>query len=138
MREAQDASDNWIASRICPAMEHRQVDAGKPVRFKGLYAMPAFPAQPLEIPANTHVILLLDNSVLQTAYPELVMSGGRDAEVDVTYAEALYDAKGEKGNRNEVAGRHIEGITDEFISDGGEQRAYQPLWWRTWRYAQLE
>jgi alpha-L-rhamnosidase len=138
-REAQDADNNWdLVQDLVPAMEHRQVEAGKPVRFEGLSAMPAFPAQPLEIPANTHVTLLLDNSVLQTAYPELVMSGGRDADVHLTYAEALYDAKGEKGNRNEIAGRHIEGITDEFISDGGEQRAYQPLWWRTWRYAQLD
>ena len=138
-REAQDADNNWeLVQDLLPAMEHRQVEAGKPVRFEGLASMPAFPAQPLEIAANTHVTLLLDNSVLQTAYPELVMSGGRDAEVRLTYAEALYDAKGEKGNRSEIEGRHIEGVADEFISDGGTQRAYQPLWWRTWRYLQLD
>ncbi len=138
-REAQDADNNWeLVQDQLPAMEHRQVEAGKPVRFEGLSAMPQFPAAPLEIPANTHVTLLLDNGVLQTAYPELVMSNGRDAEVRLTYAEALYDAKGQKGNRNEIEGRHIEGVSDEFISDGGEHRAFQPLWWRTWRYLQLD
>lgn len=138
-REAQDADNNWeLVQDQLPAMEHRKVDAGKPVRFDGLASKPAFPAAPLEIPANSHVTLLLDNSVLQTAYPELIMSGGLDAEVKITYAEALYDAHGDKGNRNEIAGRHIEGISDEFISDGGEQRAFEPLWWRTWRYLQLD
>lgn len=138
-REAQDADNNWelVRDRL-PAMEHRKVDAGRPVRFEGLAAMPAFPAAPLEIPANAHVTILLDNGVLQTAYPELVMSNGRDAEVQLTYAEALYDAHGQKGNRNEIEGRHIEGVSDEFISDGGEHRAFEPLWWRTWRYLQLD
>jgi len=138
-REAQDADNNWeLVQDLLPPMEHRQVEAGKPVRFEGLAAMPAFPASALEIPANTHATLLLDNSVLQTAYPELVMSGGRDSEVRFTYAEALYDAKGNKGNRSEITGRHIEGVSDEFISDGGEHRAFQSLWWRTWRYLQID
>jgi alpha-L-rhamnosidase len=138
-REAQDSDNNWeLVQDLLPAMEHRKVEAGRLVRSKGLANKPEFPGQPLEIPANTHVTLLLDNGVLQTAYPELVMSGGRDADVHLTYAEALYDAKGQKGNRNEIEGRHIEGVADEFISDGGERRAYQPLWWRTWRYLQAD
>jgi len=137
--EAQDADNNWeLVQDLLPAMEHRLTDAGKPVHAEGLAAQPAFPAQPLEIPANTHVTLLLDNGVLQTAYPELVLSSGRDAEVKFTYTEALYDAQGNKGNRNEIAGRHIEGVSDEFISDGAKRRDYQPLWWRTWRYLQID
>lgn len=138
-REAQDADNNWeLVQDLLPAMEHRLTDAGKTVRVEGLAAQPAFPAQPLEIPANSHVTLLLDNGVLRTAYPELVLSSGRDAEVRLTYTEALYDAQGNKGNRNEIAGRHIEGVSDEFISDGAERRDYQPLWWRTWRYLQID
>ena len=66
------------------------------------------------------------------------MSGGRDATIAVTYSEALYDAQGHKGNRNEIAGRHIQGITDEFIAGGGDERRFQPLWWRTWRYLRLD
>jgi hypothetical protein len=84
------------------------------------------------------VVLLLDHRVLQTAYPELTVSGGRNATIAVTYSEALYDAHGDKGNRNEIAGRHIEGITDRFIAGGGEGRVFEPLWWRTWRYLQID
>lgn len=138
-REAQDADNNWelVQDRL-PAMEHRLVDAGKPVRVEGLPSEPNFPAQPLEVPANSHITLLLDHSVLQTAYPELITSGGRDAQIRFTYGEALYDEHREKGNRNEIAGRHIDGVSDQFITDGGDHRNFQPLWWRTWRYLQID
>ncbi|HTD53786.1 MAG TPA: alpha-L-rhamnosidase C-terminal domain-containing protein, partial [Silvibacterium sp.] len=138
-REAQDADNNWeLVQDPLPPMEHRQIDAGTVVRTGGIPSAAAFPASPLEIPANSHVVLLLDNRRLQTAYPELTLSGGKDAEVKLTFAEALYDANGQKGNRNKIEGRHIEGITDEFISGGGDARSFQPLWWRTWRYLQLD
>jgi hypothetical protein len=138
-REAQDADNNWeLVQDLLPAMEHKSTLAGRIVRMNGVSGIISNPQGSLDIPANTHATLLLDNGVLQTAYPELVMSNGRDAEVRLTYAEALYDAKGQKGNRNEIEGRHIEGVSDEFISDGGEHRAFQSLWWRTWRYLQLD
>jgi hypothetical protein len=138
-REAQDAPTHWeLVQDPLPPMEHRLVDAGVPVRVEGMASIPAFPAAPLDVPANSHITLLLDHRTLQTAYPELTMSGGRDAVVRLTYSEALYDTQGKKGNRNEVAGRHIEGISDQFISGGGGARVYDPLWWRTWRYLQIE
>lgn len=138
-REAQDAPNRWeLVQDSLPAMEHTLVDAGDPVRVEGLPSIPAFPSAPLEIPANSHVTLLLDHHVLQTAYPELITGGGRDAEIRITYSEALYDSHGGKGNRNDITGRHIEGITDVLVSDGGAGRAFEPLWWRTWRYLQIE
>ena len=81
--------------------------------------------------------LLLDRGELTTAYPSLEISGGAHTTVDLTYAEALYDDHGRKGDRNEVAGRHIAGVEDHILSDG-QQRTYRPLWWRTWRYIQVE
>lgn len=138
-RGAQSLDTNWESvPDSLPPMEHREVAAGKLVRIEGLPALPAFPAQPLTIPANTHVTLLLDNRVLQTAYPVMVVSGGRDAVVRLTYAEALYDAHGQKGNRSQIAGRHIQGLYDEFISGGGNERTFAPLNWRTWRYLQID
>jgi hypothetical protein len=138
-REAQDSPSHWeLVQDSLPAMEHRLVDAGAPVRGEGIGSTPAFPAAPLEVRANSHVTLLLDHRTLQTAYPELTISGGRNAEIRLTYSEALYDAQGKKGNRNEITARHIEGITDQFISGGGEGQIYETLWWRTWRYLQIE
>ena len=138
-RGASDADNPWeLVQDSLPPMEHRLVAAGEPVRATGIDGAKSFPEKALTIPANSHVTLLLDNQVLQTAYPELTVSGGHDADIHLTYAEALYDAQGNKGNRNEVEGRHIEGITDHFIADGGEGHVFQPLWWRAWRYLQID
>jgi len=138
-REAQDAPNYWeLVQDLLPPMEHRAVSAGKIVRAEGVASTSGFPSAPIDIAANSHVTILLDNHVLQTAYPELTLSGGRDSEIKLTYSEALYDAHGKKGNRDEIAGRHIQGITDVVIPDGRGARKFQPLWWRTWRYLQLE
>jgi hypothetical protein len=75
-------------------MEHRLVSAGASVRVEGIASIPSFPDAPLEIPANSDVTLLLDHKTLQTAYPELTISGGRDAEIRLVYSEALYDEHG--------------------------------------------
>ena len=55
------------------------------------------------------------------------------------YAESLFKTSPrEKGNRNEIEGKEFIGNYDEFVLDGGAHRAFRPLWWRTWRYLQLE
>ena len=51
--------------------------------------------------------------------------------------EALKDADGQKGNRNEIEGKAISGIRDVIRPDGGPDRRYQTLWFRTYRYVQL-
>ncbi len=85
------------------------------------------------------VMLLLDQGMLTTAFPELTLSGGRGATLTFTYAEALTDPKtGEKGNRNEVEGKQIEGPQDVFLPDGGASRLFRPLWYRSFRYVQLK
>jgi len=37
-----------------------------------------------------------------------------------------------------VDGKQFVGYEDVFISDGGANRTYRPLWWRTWRYLQIK
>jgi hypothetical protein len=81
--------------------------------------------------------LLLDQGYLTTAYPELTVSGGTGAHIDMRYAETLYIHKGDKGNRNDVAGKQFYGPADTYIADGGGHRTYRPLYWRTYRYIQL-
>jgi hypothetical protein len=57
--------------------------------------------------------------------------------VTLTYAEALVDAAGRKGNRNDVEGRTIRGVRDAF-RPSGERRRFQTLYWRSFRYIQLD
>jgi len=134
-----DTPNNWQLIRDpLPAMDWRETPGGQIVRMSGIATAGGFPDAPLEVAANQKVSLLLDNTVLTTAFTNLVVSGGKDASIRVTYAEALKDAKGEKGNRNEIAGKKIIGVYDEYITDGAENRTLSSLVWRTWRYLQLD
>lgn len=90
------------------------------------------------IPANQKVTVLFDQGNLTTGYPELLVSKGKGSRIKLTYAEAMYDSKGIKGNRNEIEGKQIKGYADIFLSDGGTNRLFRPLWFRTWKYLQLE
>lgn len=92
----------------------------------------------LRINPRSKVSFLLDQGYLTKSYPRLILSGGKDASIRLTYAEALYDNQGQKGNRNEVEGRKMLGNYDVFIPDGGESRIFSPLWFRTYRYLRVE
>jgi len=93
---------------------------------------------PLTIPANRKVSILIDNGVLTTAYPELYVTKGKGAAVKISYAEALFDANGQKGNRDAIDGKKLLGYTDVFLPDGGTNRLFRPLWFRTYRYIRID
>ncbi len=93
---------------------------------------------PLLIPANSSIKILLDQSYETTAYPELIVSKGKGAAIKMIYAEALLDSNGQKGNRNDISGKTIKGLFDVFYPDGGNRRTFMPLWFRTYRYLQIE
>jgi hypothetical protein len=123
-----------------PPMEHREVPVGHIVRATGVEATAmagAFPERPLTIPPRTEVRLLLDHGEMVNAYPELRVGGGRGTSLRLTYAEALYDKDGQKGDRRELAGKDILGVYDELLADGGPERTFGPLWWRSWRYLEI-
>jgi hypothetical protein len=120
-----------------PAMESTPTQPGKIVRTT---TSTHFPEQSLTIPAHTKTTLLLDRATLTTAFPSLTVSKGRASRITLTYAEALYDAKHEKGNRSDITNKTMD-LTlthDVFLPDGSPNRTFTPLWWRTWRYLQLD
>ncbi|MEM6844312.1 MAG: family 78 glycoside hydrolase catalytic domain [Bacteroidota bacterium] len=94
--------------------------------------------QSVTISAKQQATILLDHTYLTMGYPSLTVSGGMGSKIKVTYAEALYDENRQKGNRNETEGKEIVGFYDIFLPDGGENRIFQPLWVRTFRYLQLD
>jgi hypothetical protein len=92
----------------------------------------------LTISANTKATILFDQTFLTTAYPELSVSGGKDSQIVLTFSEALFDSRMQKGNRDEIEGRKITGFSDTFLPDGGDNRVFSTLWFRTWRYLQMD
>jgi alpha-L-rhamnosidase len=129
-------SNWWVEPDPLPPMEYTEVPSGRIVR-SNLAGEVAFPSGPTVVSANSDVALLLDAGVVLSAYPQLVVSGGNGSRIQAVYTEALYDGKQLRANRNEVDHRVALGLTDQFIADGGENRAFMPLWWRTWRYVEL-
>jgi len=125
---------------------------GEPGMIKGTVQtkssdLQGFPRAVASVPAGRHVHLTLDRKTLTTAYPELTVSGGKGAHIVLTYSEALYDDKKQKGDRDAVdytdskGAKHPRkalGLTDSFLPDGGQHRAFMPSWWRTWRYLDLD
>lgn len=145
LRGERDSPNNWqLVADPLPPMEYKSIPAGSIVRATGIEKPSTFPCF---VPAHSKATLLLDQTELITAYPTLILSSGAGSQIRLTYAEALYDDKGQKGNRNEIAGKHIQGTTDEFVISpaakldlGPESRSqiFGPLAWRTWRYLQLD
>jgi hypothetical protein len=127
-----------------PHMEYAATSAGDSVRVdvvnRGAAApdVRQFPAKAVTVPAGSHVHILLDRKTLTTAYPILTVSGGKGAHIWLTYSEALYDKEMHKGDRDEVGDRKAHGLKDSFLTDGGAKRVFEPLWWRTWRYLDLD
>ncbi len=131
--------NNWqLVKDPLPPMEMTYMAAGRVARVTGVSVAPGTKEVAFHVDAHSTATVLLDAAHLITAYPEITLDGGRGATVRLTYAEALVNEKGEKGNRNEIAGKHIEGIFDEFVADGASGRLYSPLAWKTWRYLQID
>ena len=136
---ADAVGDNpWgLIPDLLPHMENSPTSPGTTVRADIALPHP-FPDGTITVPSNTHTYILLDRKSLTTAYPSLTVSGGKGAKIWLTYSEALYDDKQHKGDRDEVANRRALGLRDRFLPDGGSHRTFTPLWWRTWRYLDLE
>jgi alpha-L-rhamnosidase len=138
-RGAQMQSNWQLVPDLLPAMELALVPSGRVVRTSGVEGAEGFPEKRFQVPAHSKASILIDAANLVTAYPELTVSGGQGASVRLTYAEGLVDDKGVKGNRNEIDGKHIFGLVDEFLPSGSSKaQSFTPLAWRTWRYLQLD
>ncbi len=128
-----------LVPRVIPFLEEKQERLKKIVRSEGVNISDNFlNAKPVTIPANSKVTLLLDQTFLTNAYPHLLVSGGKEAQIKLTYAEALVDSNDQKGNRNDITGKSIKGTYDIFHLEGNENRHYSTLWFRTYRYIQME
>ncbi|MFZ9660287.1 MAG: alpha-L-rhamnosidase N-terminal domain-containing protein [Chitinophagaceae bacterium] len=135
-------SDNFwtLVPRNIPLMFEREQRIPVVRRSEGLVVKNDFlkGGSPLNIPANSKVTILLDQTYNTVAYPELIISSGKNAEVKMTYAEALYNKDFVKGNRNDIEGKTVTGNYDIIIGDGEKSRHFRPLWVRTYRYLQLD
>ena len=132
-RGSRDGKNKWmLVQSMLPAQE-RKAMAPPRIRKAGFDGVLG------EIPANIRATFLLDQDELTTGYPRFTFSGGKGARVGIRYAEGLWKTLKPfgKGDRNEVDGKTFLGYQDVYLADGGAERTYEPLWWRTWRYMEV-
>lgn len=136
-----------LVPRSIPQMELTNERIPKLRLAKGMKSLGNFPLDGgnYNIPASSKVSFLLDQTHLTTAYLNLKFSKGKNARINISYAESLYEDTPEnrqkpqhKGNRNDINNKFFWGYNDRIIADGGENRLFTTLWWRTYRYILLE
>lgn len=95
---------------------------------------------PVVVPPHTRRQVVIDLEQYVCAYPQLGLSRGSGSRVTIGWAEALYleAASQAKGQRDEIEGRWFIALCrDVVITDGGEARQFEPLWWRAGRFLEL-
>ena len=134
------AAEWQLVPRTIPLPEHTPMRFASVRRASEISVPQGFVEgrSPLVVQARSKVTILLDQGSLMVGYPVLQTSGGTGATASLVYAESLFDAAGNKGNRNDIEGKSIRGLRDSIRFDGGKDRRFQSLWLRTWRYVQIE
>lgn len=144
---ARDYPGWQLVPRTIPQMELRDERIKELRWIQGMPDLKGFPLRSgnYRIPESSKIAILLDQTYLTTAYLNLKFSKGKNAAINIKYAESLYEDIPEnhavpryKGNRNKVDGKFFLGYNDHIIADGGEKRRFTTLWWRTYRYILLE
>lgn len=98
------------------------------------------------IPAHTREIIEIDAGELMTGFPRLSVSGGKDAQIRLLYAESYYlpeeDGKWVKGDRTDSEHGNLQGISDIYrvagIGRSDRPEFYESFWFRTFRFIRLE
>ena len=131
VRGVWDAASNPGQATTVP------INAEKDERV-GLWRLLIQDERSVDLCANSSVSVLLDFEDYVCGFPCLELSGGRDALIEIAWAESCFDNEAwpDKGNRNRTSGRSIVGVWDRFILDG-EHRTVSTHWWRSGRYVLL-
>ena len=95
------------------------------------------------IPANTKMQIAWDLGRYYCAYPEVVLSGGKEAKFSINWHESAHRAtdnkKGsEPGSRNIIVGRYLPGYGDTFISDGRTNAKFSVPWFRCGKWIRID
>jgi alpha-L-rhamnosidase len=136
---APEAAVRTLVADKLPPQTYDTIKPGRVVRGNGGNRggnLLDFPEQDVTVPAHSTVKLLIRQDAMLSAYPEIGVTGGAGAEIQLHYSEALYDEKRHKADRDAVDDRQVLGFHDTFIADGAA-RTFAPLWWRTFRFLEI-
>lgn len=93
----------------------------------------------LRVPANQKISILMDNRVMTLGFPEMILSGGKDSHIKVSYSETLFHTdRIAKDDRSKIEGNQLIGVSDIIMPHGGQNRLFRPNWFRSFRYIQID
>lgn len=148
-----DHKDTWtpwkLYPRRIPMPELRAAESCAPIQsgtVKGPQKEPLFnfdvvpdaavPALPAALPADGKTYyVVLDAGRLVNGYVTLDVEGPEGAAVELVYAEAP-QLDDEKGRRDALENRRVEGCTDVYVLRGGRQQ-WSPFLHRTFRFVRV-
>lgn len=147
-----DWTEAWLLTpRPIPQMELTEKRFKTLRKIEGITVPNGFVTEggkSLEISAHTKARFLIDQTELTNGYPIIHFSGGgQGSTISLQYAESFHIDEGSKDwrsesrkpNRNEAEGKfRLSGPKDKLITEGGSQRRFESLWYRTFRYIQVE
>ena len=100
------------------------------------------------VEANSEAEFVLDAGEEMCAFVKLFMRGGSGADIRLLYSEC-YDLESGKGDRTDAVNGKLYGYTDEYRiaetagagehsgSKTAERRAFEPFWFRTFRFIKV-
>lgn len=135
------AGGKMLVPRQSGILRETRVQFAEIRRMTGVKQNDAFlkGAGSLIIPSNTKASILIDQKNETMGYPEMIVSGGKDARIQAMYAEnMIVKNHSAKGDRNNIEGKFMVGLKDVFIPDGGKNRLFKPTYIRTFRFVQLD
>ncbi|MFV0502497.1 MAG: alpha-L-rhamnosidase C-terminal domain-containing protein [Lachnospirales bacterium] len=107
--------------------------------------------KPIKIKANTKEKLHISAGELMCGYIKLITSGGKGTRIKILQSESYaYDPEKNpmylnnnitlpaKGDRTDSTNGKLFGYRDEIIINGHEHEIFEPYWFRTFRFIELE
>ncbi len=127
-----------LEPRNLPLLTWEAEEVGEMVRAsKG--RLSSFPMSgELVVAPNSKAIFLLDKNVVTNGFPTLSFSQGKDAVIDIKYAENLFGRHQVKGDRNIIKDKKLYGYYDRIVSNGKPKQEFTPNWMRTFRFIEIE
>lgn len=130
----------WAEAKAVPVKELPESRLPERLRPRAIPQMAlmahSFALRDLTVPANSEKELVLDAGEEMCAYLRLRLSGGRGAKIELLQSEC-YTTEHGKQNRLDSGHGGLEGYTDSYTVTGLDDEAYEPFWFRTFRFLRL-
>ena len=100
-------------------------------------------SKPFTVPANTKMQLAWDLGRYYCAYPDVTLSGGKDAKFAICFAEASHRGDTHKKTsepkaRDLIVGRYLPAFGDTFVSDGCKGAKFSAPWFRCGKWVRID